>query len=112
MFTIEFPQAISPPAEDGWIPSPLYRLTVEVADSSLAADRRMGTEICGPAGIPVYWIVDRIQRQVEVYTEPGPEGYRSCEIFAAGQSVPVVVEGQRLAQIAVIDLLPSRPVTF
>ena len=86
-------------------------LVVEVADSSLADDRQMGSEVYGPAGIPVYWIVNLIHRQVEVYTDPGPEGYRSCAVFAAGQSVPVVIDGQPLGQIAVADLLPSRSAT-
>ena len=86
-------------------------LVVEVADSSLAKDRLMGSEVYGPSGIPVYWIVNLVHRQVEVYTEPGPEGYRSCEVVSEGQSVSVVIEGQSLGQIAVADLLPSRSVT-
>jgi Uma2 family endonuclease len=47
-------------------------LIVEVSDSSLAEDRALAREVYGPAGIPVYWIVDLIHRQVEVHTEPGP----------------------------------------
>ena len=86
-------------------------LVVEVADSSLAEDREMATEVYGPAGIPVYWIVNLVHRQVEVYTDPGPEGYRSRAVFAEGQSVPVVIDGQQLGRIAVADILPSRPAT-
>ncbi len=71
----------------------------------------MGAEVYGPSGIPVYWIVDLVHRRVEVYTEPGPEGYRACETFAEGQFVPVVIEGQPIGQIAVTDLLPSQPAT-
>jgi len=86
-------------------------LVVEVADSSLADDRQMATEVYGPAGVPVYWIVNLVHRQVEVYTDPGPEGYRSCAVFAEVQSVPVVIDGQPLGRVAVADLLPSRPAT-
>ena len=86
-------------------------LVVEVADSSLAVDRQMATEVYGPAGVPVYWIINLVHRQVEVYTDPGPEGYRSCAAFAEGQSVPVVIDGQPLGRVAVADLLPSRPAT-
>ena len=37
MSTMEIPQAISPPADDGWIPSPLYRLTVEQYEAMVAS---------------------------------------------------------------------------
>jgi Uma2 family endonuclease len=86
-------------------------LIVEVADSSLTADRQMGSEIYGPSGVPVYWIVNLVHRQVEVYTDPGPEGYRSCAVFTEMESVPVVIDGQPLGRVAVVDLLPSRPAT-
>jgi Uma2 family endonuclease len=83
-------------------------LIVEVADSSLADDRQLATGVYGPAGIPVYWIVNLVQRQVEVYTGPGPQGYASIEVFAEGQSVPVVIDGREYGRIAVEDTLPSR----
>jgi Uma2 family endonuclease len=85
-------------------------LVAEVADSSLAEDRKLATEVYGPAGIPIYWIIDLVHRQVEVYTDPGPGGYGSRAVYAEGQSVPVVIDGQPLGQIAVADILPSRPV--
>jgi Uma2 family endonuclease len=84
-------------------------LLVEVADSSLADDRELAIEVYGPAGIPVYWIVNLVHRQVEVFSDPGPESYRSSAVFLEGQSVPFVVDGQALGQVAVADLLPSRP---
>ncbi len=86
-------------------------LVVEVADSSLAGDRQMATEINGPAGVPTYWIINLVHRQVEVYTDPTPEGYRSSTVFTEVQSVPLVIDGQPLGQVAVADILPSRPAT-
>ena len=86
-------------------------LVVEVASSSLAADRQMATYVYGPAGIPIYWIVNLLQRQVEVYTSPGPQGYGSCVVFVEGQSIPVVIDGQLCGQIVVADILPTRPIT-
>ncbi len=86
-------------------------LVVEVADSSLAGDRQMATEVYGPSGVPIYWIINLVQRLVEVYTDPTPEGYRSCAVFTEVQSVPVVIDGQPLGHVAVVDLLPSRPAT-
>ncbi len=83
-------------------------LVIEVADSSLSDDRKLATEIYGPAGLATYWIINLVHRQVEVFTDPGPEGYRSRAVYAEGQSVPVVIDGQRLGEIDVVDLLPSR----
>src|SRR5207244_3112541 len=45
-------------------------LMVEVADSSLELDRTTKQRIYARAKIPVYWIVNLIDRQVEVYTHP------------------------------------------
>ena len=63
-------------------------LLVEVADSSLADDRELAIEVYGPAGIPVYWIVNLVHRQVEVYADPGPEGYRSTRGLHGGTVRP------------------------
>ena len=81
-------------------------LVVEVADSSLADDRELGTKVYAPAGLPVYWIVNLVDRQVEVYSSPGPGGYQSCAVFRSGQIIPVVVDGQQIGEIAVDDVLP------
>jgi Uma2 family endonuclease len=81
-------------------------LIVEVADSSLADDREMGAQVYGPAGIPVYWIINLVNRQVEVYTDPGAGGYQSRAVFSPGQSVPVVIDGQQMGEIAVDNVLP------
>jgi len=60
---------------EGRTPGPAdIALVVEIADSSLAEDRKLADEVYGPAGIPVYWIVDGNGRQVEVFTGPGPRG--------------------------------------
>ncbi len=83
-------------------------LVVEVADSSLAEDRDYAARLYGPAGIPACWIVDVDGRRVEVHTAPGPAGYGSTEIFAEGQSVPVVIDGREVGRIGVADILPPR----
>jgi Uma2 family endonuclease len=81
-------------------------LLVEVADASLSQDRKLATEVYGPAGVPAYWIVNLIDRHVEVYTGPGPTGYASRTDYKLGQLLPVVIDGQQLAEIAVEDILP------
>jgi Uma2 family endonuclease len=86
-------------------------MVVEVAASNVSEDRQMA-DIYGPAGIPVYWIVNLKARQVEVYTRlkrRGASGYGTPRIFKAGQSVPVVIEGVEIGRIAVADILPRDP---
>jgi len=52
------------------------------------------------------WIVNLIDRQVEVYTGPNSDMYSSCIIFQHGESVPVVIDGVEVGQIAVAEILP------
>jgi Uma2 family endonuclease len=80
-------------------------MIVEIANSSLTEDRKMAS-IYGAAGIPIYWIVNLVDRQVEVYARPTPNGYASCEIYKPGSVVPVIIDGTVVGEIAVDDLLP------
>ena len=80
-------------------------LLVEVSRTNASADRQQGNYYAR-GGIPVYWIVNLVDRQVEVYTDPGPAGYASRKDFVSGQRVPVVIDGQQSGQIAVDDILP------
>jgi Uma2 family endonuclease len=80
-------------------------LIAEVSDSSLADDRAM-IRIYGPAGVPVYWIVNLVDRHVEVYSDPRPDGYAKCIIYQSGQRVPVILDGTTVGYIAVDDTLP------
>ncbi len=91
-------------------PGPLdIALLVEVADSSLARDRGEKCRSYARAGIVCYWIINLVQRQVEVYTDPtGPVGqpaYRRRTDYGSGDSVPLVIGGQQIALIPVGDLL-------
>jgi Uma2 family endonuclease len=85
-------------------------LLVEVADASLDRDRGWKKRLYASAGIPVFWIVNLAERQVEVFTHPSGRcqrpDYAVQEVYQAGQAVPVVLDGQRQGQIAVDDLLP------
>jgi Uma2 family endonuclease len=79
-------------------------LIVEVADSSLSEDREM-VRIYGEAGVATYWIVNLVDRQLEVYSDPCPGGYRSCQILAPGEDLRVVIDGIEMGRVAVSDLL-------
>jgi Uma2 family endonuclease len=80
-------------------------LIVEVSDSSPADDRAM-VRIYGPSGIAVYWIVNLVERQIEVYSTPQDDGYGKHDDYRSGQHVPVVLDGMIVGRIAVDDILP------
>jgi Uma2 family endonuclease len=90
------------------IPAPAdVALLVEVSDTTLRQDRGKKRTAYARAGIAVYWIVNLVARQVEVYTRPVKEGrYRSRKAFKPGQQVPVAIAGQPLRPIAVDDIMP------
>jgi Uma2 family endonuclease len=80
-------------------------MVAEVSISSLDEDRAKA-DIYAAGGIPVYWIVDVDDGQVEVYSDPGPSGYQSHEVLAPGHVLSVVIDGVVIGEIAVADLLP------
>ena len=79
-------------------------LVVEIAESSLGYDRGEKALLYARAGFPDYWIVNLVERRVEVHRDPAPSGYRSVIVLVAGDEVaPVGAPGER---IAVGALLP------
>ena len=92
-------------------PSPAdMALVVEVSDSSLQRDRVHKGRLYATAGIPVYAIVNLVDHQVEIYTDPtGPDSaplYRIRRDYRTGDLVPFVVDGRGLGPIAAEELLP------
>jgi Uma2 family endonuclease len=84
-------------------------LVVEVADTSLTVDRNDMARIYARAGLPVYWIINVVDRQVEVYTDPRPAdpvpAYATRTDYRPGDAVPLVLGGRPIAQLPVDDLL-------
>ncbi len=86
-------------------------LIVEVSESSLDYDRTEKASLYAKAGIPDYWVLNLIDRRLEVCRDPVPDrnelygfGYRSVTILSAGDTVAPLAAPQ--ASIAVADLLP------
>jgi Uma2 family endonuclease len=79
---------------------------IEISDSTLAKDRREKLVNYAKGGIGVYWIVNLIDRQVEVYILRRRGGYGKPRIFKPGQSVPVVIKGNEVGLIIVDEILP------
>ena len=82
-------------------------LLVEVSESTLNQDRGKKGTAYARGRIPVYWIVNLIDRQVEVYSRPGKSGYKSRKDYFPGQQVPLTIGGRKLPPIAVDELLPG-----
>lgn len=86
-------------------------LTVEVAESSLALDRQRKGSLYARAGLPDYWVLNLVDRVLEVYREPAldsaaPFGWRygRSEVFEASARVtPLAAPG---SSITVSQLLP------
>ncbi len=82
-------------------------LVVEIAKSSLAEDRKLA-ETYGGAEIPVYWIVNLVHRQLEIYARPVNGTYTARTVLEKNEFVDLIIDGQAVARIAVADLLPRR----
>jgi Uma2 family endonuclease len=81
-------------------------LIVEVADSSLVYDREEKGPLYAQDGVREYWVVNVVDRQVEVYTQPTAgerPGYRGRRDYVAGEAVPFVLEGHEVARLDVTD---------
>ncbi|HVX61182.1 MAG TPA: Uma2 family endonuclease [Pirellulales bacterium] len=62
-------------------------LLIEVAESSLNYDRGEKADLYAAAGIQDYWIVNLVDRCVEVRREPRDGRYQSVESFGPGSEV-------------------------
>jgi Uma2 family endonuclease len=86
-------------------------LVVEVSESSLAFDQGEKASLYASAGIPEYWILNLLDRCLEIYRDPIPMagqpygyGYRSCTPYFAADVVTPLAAPQGTIRVA--DLLP------
>ncbi len=79
-------------------------LIVEIADASLSFDVENKRKLYARAGIPEYWIVNLIDRCVEVFKQPKPSDYLEHLTFSTGEILTPIEQQQ--ANIEVADLLP------
>lgn len=59
-------------------------LLIEVADSSLSYDRGQKAQLYAQCGVPEYWVVNLVERVVEVHRVPQPSGYEQVSVHAKG----------------------------
>ena len=83
-------------------------LLVEVADSSLDRDRGEKWIAYARGRVACYWIVNLVERQIEVYTDPAMTGYQSSQVLRLGDEITLEIDGVGVGRVAVTDLLPPR----
>jgi Uma2 family endonuclease len=86
-------------------------LVVEVAESSLMSDREDKGGLYARAGIADYWIVNLVDRVVEIFREPVPDptatfGWRYQSATRVGFEASVAPLAVLSSRIPVADLLP------
>jgi len=83
---------------------------VEVSDTTLERDRTLKLRSYARAGIGQYWIINLVDRCVEVHTTPdaarGEPAYTARHVYHPGDATPLLLPGQTNASIAVSELLP------
>jgi Uma2 family endonuclease len=86
-------------------------LVVEISESSLALDRDHKGSLYARAGLADYWIVNLVDRVLEVYRQPTPDaaahvGWRYGSVEVLGREDSVASLAVPAAGIRVADLLP------
>ncbi len=82
---------------------------IEVSDSTLDYDSTDKLRVYARNKIPVYWIINLVEKKVEVYSDPKPSrpwGYRQRKSFGLEFGVKVLIAGKELGGIAVAKLFP------
>ena len=83
---------------------------IEISDSTLERDRTFKKRIYARAGIPIYWIINLSEQQLEVYTEPielaSEPTYQQRQDYSLSDEVAVVISGREVSRLTVRDLLP------
>ncbi len=77
-------------------------LLVEVADSSLRFDREVKVPLYARHRIPEVWLLDLKRKRLEVYRDPGREGYRQVLLPDRDQRIAPLALPE--VEIAVADL--------
>lgn len=107
----DFTVCLPPAARGNRHPRPEHVFVViEVADTSLAEDRGPTLSRYAGVGIPVYWIVNVADGELEVHSDPitparGRPVYRRVAVYPHGESVPLEVRGQMVMSVPVSDIL-------
>ena len=78
---------------------------MEVGDSTVLDDRRYKGELYAREKVPEFWLINLVARKVEVYTKPRGGKYQKKVEYTEKQSVPLTLDGVKIAQIPVRELM-------
>ena len=78
-------------------------LIVEVAETSVEADRRIKVPLYARSGIPETWLVDFIGEAITIYREPTPDGYRTVRTARRGERLACLAFPNR--ELAVVEII-------
>lgn len=62
-------------------------LLIEVAETSLTKDRKVKAKLYAECGVPEYWVVNLVERRVEVFVEPRGGEYTICRSQLHGTTI-------------------------
>jgi Uma2 family endonuclease len=83
-------------------------LVIEVADTTVQRDRAKAA-IYARAGIPHYWIVNLMDRQVETFSQPADSEnqstYQSRQALRGNEALTVFLDGQAVGTIVAQEVL-------
>jgi Uma2 family endonuclease len=90
-------------------------LVIEVSDSSIELDRDMAFDYAA-AGVPDYWVVNMVGREVEVYRDPMPDPtsvtghrYASRHVCGLGTSLVPLLRPDASVEVAFLTAPPGSP---
>jgi Uma2 family endonuclease len=82
-------------------------LLIEVADSSLDNDRGEKSEVYADVGIRDYWIVNLVDRTVEVRRDPSAGRYQDTRSYGVGESMQTLLVSGPSLNIAELLGVPT-----
>ena len=78
---------------------------MEVGDSSVLDDRRYKGKLYAKEKIAEFWLINLVERKVEVYTRPRGGTYRKTLEYFENDAVPLVLDGVKVGDIPVREVL-------
>jgi Uma2 family endonuclease len=81
---------------------------MEVGDSSVISDRRYKAELYAKAKIVEFWLINLVDRRIEVYSKPRNGKYQKKVEYLEKETAPLILDGVKIADIPVSELLPKK----
>ncbi len=78
---------------------------MEFADSTLVDDRNYKCVLYAQERIPEFWLVNLVDKKIEVYTKPYAGKYQKTLEYLSRETIPLILDGVKIDEILVSDLL-------